>query len=82
MHFDPTKLYFDLSTLTYYLYFALSHQEQAALIKEAVEAMSDEAPPIFDPLGEGVDPSELAAALTAEAIAEGGTSRRGTVSQQ
>ena len=56
-------------------------QNQADLIKETVEAMPEESPPLFDPLGEGVDLSELAAASAAESAVDPGSSRRGTVSE-
>ena len=54
-------------------------QEQTTLIKEAVDAMAGDTPPMFDPLGEGVDLSELAAASVAESAIDSGAGRRSTV---
>ncbi len=62
------------------MYIICVFQEQASLIKEGVEVMPGDSPPLFDSLGEGVDLSELAAASVAESAVDPGAGRRGTVS--
>ena len=55
-------------SLTYSLILPLSHslshtQSQSQLIREAVDTLGDQPPPLFDPLGEGVDVKDLDASV-------------------
>ena len=52
-------------------------QVQADLIKEAIDYMSDATPPLFDPLGEGVDVSDLDASAGGSAASVSTTMKTG-----